>query len=122
MPEAPVILSCVQTASVTGGGRQSHLLSRFETRDPVSAAYWVLARLLDSGVQLGDEALCSIWHEIRSLGGFFQIAYALAQGCPYVLELSAGGIDQLFSVRPTTIGQPIWLADLVHQGVLCSTA
>ncbi|MFJ6217072.1 hypothetical protein ACIQGZ_27630 [Streptomyces sp. NPDC092296] len=89
---------CEQTARTADS--RPRLLARVEAASPAAAAYWLLARALDVGVQLDGEGLHAVWGELRDAGEYLRALTALRDGSTYVLEMATDEVIHRFTVRP----------------------
>ncbi|WP_055585475.1 hypothetical protein [Peterkaempfera griseoplana] len=95
--------TCEQTARPASETGSPYLLARVEAPSPAMAAYWLLARALDVGVQLDGPGLNAVWGEIRDGDEYVKVLHALATGSEYVLEMLVGEIAYCFTVRPADL-------------------
>ncbi|WP_377268072.1 hypothetical protein [Peterkaempfera sp. SMS 1(5)a] len=95
--------TCEQTARPATAAGSPYLLARIDAPSPAMAAYWLLARALDVGVQLDGPGLNAVWGEIRDGDEYIKVLHALATGSEYVLEMLVGEIAYCFTVRPADL-------------------
>ncbi|MCD0480893.1 hypothetical protein LO771_00300 [Streptacidiphilus sp. ASG 303] len=92
--------TCEQTARSTRDGGGPYLLARSEAASPALAAYWLLSRALDLGVQLDGVGLCAVRGELRDADEYLRALAVLGSGFAYVLELAVDDTVHRFTARP----------------------
>ncbi|AXI76377.1 hypothetical protein [Peterkaempfera bronchialis] len=101
MREQAFCFRCEQTARPAADqGGYPYLLDRCDAGSPAVAAYWLLARALDIGVQLDEPGLHTVWGELRDADEYLRAFTALSAGCTYVLELAVDDVTYCFTARP----------------------